>query len=233
MTGRVQRTHLVTGAGSGIGLALARALRERGDTLILPVRSERRRQELRDEFAEPGLVVLDLARPDTLLDALQEADLPSRLDSVVHAAGVVDLAPLGEATQEAIREQVDVNLVAPALLTQHCLPGLRRNRGTVVFVNSTAGLVANPQWSAYAASKAGLRALADALRGEEAAAGVRVTSVFPSRTATPMQQRVHEQEGRDYDPGAFMSAESVVATILHVLDLPDDVTLPEVVVRSR
>ena len=83
------------------------------------------------------------------------------------------------------------------MLTRVCLPALRAARGTVVFVNSGAGLVAHPQWSAYAASKHGLRALADALRAEEQEHGVRVTTVFPGRTATPMQQRVHEQEGKD------------------------------------
>lgn len=229
----MSRTHLITGAGSGIGRAVARVLRERGDTLILPVRSAQRVEELRDEFAEPGLVVLDLARGDALPEALRQAHLPSRIDSLVHAAGVVDLATVAETDPAALREQLEVNLMAPTLLTQACLPALRRARGSVVFVNSGAGLVANPQWSAYAAAKFGLRALADSLRAEEAAAGVRVTSVFPSRTATPMQAKVHEQEGRDYDADRFMSAESVAATILHVLDLPEDVTIPEVSLRSR
>ncbi|WP_235735872.1 SDR family oxidoreductase [Nocardioides alcanivorans] len=229
----MSRTHLITGAGSGIGLALARALRERGDTLVLPVRSQERVEELRGEFAEPGLVVLDLARTDSLPEAMRQAHLPGRIDTLVHAAGVVELARLGDSAPEAIRSQVDVNLVAPALLTRHCLPALRRTRGSVVFVNSTAGSVANAAWSAYAASKAGLRALADSLRAEEAEGGIRVTTVFPSRTATRMQARVHEQEGRDYDPDRFMSAESVAATILHVLDLPEDVTIPEVTLRSR
>lgn len=229
----MSRTHLITGAASGIGRAVATELRERGDTLLLPVRSRERVEQLRGEFAEPGLIVLDLSRSDSLPDALDRAHLPARIDTLVHAAGVVDLAPLSDAAQMMLREQIDVNLVAPMLLTRHCLPALRRTKGTVVFVNSTAGLVANAQWGAYAASKAGLRAVADSLRAEEARHGLRVTSVFPSRTATPMQQQVHEQEGRDYDPTAFMAAESVAATILHVLDLPDDVTIPEVVLRSR
>lgn len=229
----MSRTHLITGAASGIGRAVATGLRERGDTLLLPVRSRERVEQLRGEFGEPGLIVLDLSRSDSLSDALEQAHLPNRIDTLVHAAGVVELAPLGEATQGMVEEQIDVNLIAPMLLTRHCLPALRQTKGTVVFVNSTAGLVANAQWGAYAASKAGLRAVADSLRAEEAKHGIRVTSVFPSRTATPMQQQVHAQEGRDYDPAAFMAAESVAATILHVLDLPDDVTIPEVVLRSR
>jgi short-subunit dehydrogenase len=100
-------------------------------------------------------------------------------------------------------------------------------------VNSSAGLQASPSWSAYAASKFGLRALADSLRAEEAGNGDRVTTVFPSRTATPMQEKVHEQEGRTYDASRWIKPETVAETILHVLDVPADATIPEVVVRPR
>ncbi len=60
---------------------------------------------------------------------------------------------------------------------------------------------------------------------------MRVTTVFPSRTATPMQEKVHEQEGRTYDSSRWISPDTVVDTILHVLDLPADATIPEVTVR--
>ena len=122
-----------------------------------------------------------------------------------------------------------MNLLAPVELTRLALPALRAARGTVVLVNSGAGLRANPSWSAYAASKFGLRALADALRQEEAEHGVRVTSVFPGRTATSMQERVHEQEGtRRTTPATGSRPATVAAAILHVLDLPRDATVPDV-----
>ena len=126
-----------------------------------------------------------------------------------------------------------VNLLAPAVLTRLCLPALREARGTVVFVNSGAGLAAHPQWSAYAASKFGLRALADSLRAEEQPHGVRVTTVYPGRTATPMQQKVHAQEGKEYDPSAWVDPATVVDAILHVLDLPDDATISDLTIRPR
>ena len=126
-----------------------------------------------------------------------------------------------------------MNLVAPAVLTRLCLPALRAAAGTVVLVNSGAGLVAHPGWSAYAASKHGLKALADALRAEEGEHGVRVTSVYPGRTATPMQQRVHEQEGKAYDPTAWIEPATVVDAVLHVLDLPGDATIPDLAIRPQ
>ena len=157
--------HLLTGAGSGIGASLAARLLARGDELVLVARSHERAQQLASAYAGATTVVADLADPASLADL----ELPGELDSVVHAAGVVDLGTVAELTAAQWRDQLEVNLLAPAELTRLALPSLRATSGTVVFVNSGAGLRANPEWGAYAASKFGLRALADALRAEEKA----------------------------------------------------------------
>ena len=206
--------HLVTGAGSGIGAVLAERLLERGDDVVAVARSAERAHDLRSELAGATVVVADLAVAAEV-EALA-AYLPPSLDSLVHAAGVVDLGPVAELTTEVWQQQVAVNLVAPAVLTRVALPALRAGRGTVVFVNSGAGLFAHPRWSAYAATKHGLRALADSLRAEEREHGVRVTSVYPGRTATPMQERVHHQEDRPYDPAEWIDPHTVVEAILQV-----------------
>lgn len=223
------RTHLITGAGSGIGAVLARRLLARGDQVLVVARSAERAEELGSELPGASVQVADLAFPESV----ESLSLPETLDSVVHAAGVVDLGAVAELSVEAWATQLRVNLVAPAALTRVALPALRAARGTVVLVNSGAGLVAHPQWAAYAASKHGLRALADALRAEEAERGVRVTSVYPGRTATPMQEKVHAQEGKDYDPGAWIRPETVADAILGVLDLPDDATLTDLTIKPR
>lgn len=218
------RTHLVTGAGSGIGRLLADRLLERGDAVVATARSARRADEMAADL--PGLTTLvaDLADPASL-DAV---DLPDRLDSLVHAAGVVDLGAVAELATDAWVEQLTVNTVAPAVLTRRALPALRAARGTVVFVNSGAGRTAKPRWAAYAASKHGLKALADSLAGEED--DVRVTTVFPGRVATAMQEKVHRQEGKDYDPADWVQPGTVVDLLLPVLDLPPDAVVPELVV---
>lgn len=225
---RPPRTHLLTGAGSGIGAELARRLHDRGDRLVLLARSQARATALADSYPGAFTVVADLADPASLEQALPELE---PLDSVLHVAGVVDLAAVEEQTTAQLREHVDVNLLAPAVLTRLTLPHVRAARGTYVFVNSSAGLDAKPGWSAYAASKFGLRGFADSLRGEEIERGVRVTTVFPSRTATPMQEKVHEQEGRTYDPAQWIDPAVVAGTVLHVLDLPPGATIPEVTIR--
>jgi len=225
----MSRTHVLTGAGSGIGRVLAERLRDRGDHLVLIVRSAERVEQLRPEFGEADFVIADLA-DHALLPEIASV-VPARVDSLVHAAGVVSLGTVGELTAADWHSQLDVNLVAPALLTGALLPHLRAARGSVVFVNSTSGLSAGPRWSAYGASKYGLRGLADALREEEAEHGVRVTSVLPSRTATPMQEAVHAAEGKEYDASRWIRPETVAEAILHVLDLGDDATVPEIVIR--
>ena len=219
--------HLLTGAGSGIGQVLADLLHARGDELVLLARSDERADDLAARYPGSQLLVADLADPASL----DEIALPGALDSLVHAAGVVDLGPVAELSTGSWTHQLNVNLVAPAALTRLALPALRAARGTVVLVNSGAGRAAHPQWSAYAASKHGLVALADSLRGEEAGHGVRVTSIYPGRTATPMQALVHEQEGRTYDAAAWIDPATVAEAIRHVLDLPRDSTIPDVVIK--
>lgn len=222
-------THLLTGAGSGIGAALTQRLLERGDEVLVVARSGERAEELAADLPGATVLVADLAFPESV----ESLPLPGALDSLVHAAGVVDLGPVAELDVETWATQLRVNLVAPAALTRVALPALRAAHGTVVFVNSGAGLTAHPQWAAYAASKHGLRALADALRGEEAGHGVRVTTVYPGRTATPMQEKVHRQEGKDYDPSVWTRPETVADAILGVLDLPGDATVPDISIRPR
>lgn len=214
-------THFLTGAGAGIGQCVARRLAARGDELVLLARSAARAEDLEADFPVARTVVGDLADPAGLASALAEL-LPERLESLIHVAGIVDLGTVEEQRPEVWRRTLDVNLAAPAELTRLCLPALRAARGQVVFVNSGSGLRANPQWSSYAASKHGLRALADALRGEEREHGVRVTSVYPGRTATGMQAKVHEQEGKEYDPSDWADPDSVATTVLMALDLPRD-----------
>lgn len=207
------KLHLVTGGSSGIGESLVERLRARGDEVIAPTRTE-----------------ADLADSSAIRSWVGSIGL-ERLDSLVHCAGVVHLGSVSEFDRASWESTMAVNLLAPAELTSAALPALRAGSGTVVFVNSGAGLNANAQWSSYAASKFGLRALADALRAEEP--GIRVSSVFPGRVATRMQAEVHRQEGRTYDASAWIRTETVVDQIVAVLDLGPDAQMPEVVIRPR
>lgn len=221
--------HVITGAGSGIGREIARRLHERGDRPVLIARNADRAAELGRDLPGSEVLVADLAAPGTLHGLGRQIAGP--VDSLVHAAGVVSLGPVATLRLDEWQHQLAVNLTSPAILTRELLPALRAARGTVVFLNSGAGLSAHPDWSGYAASKFGLRALADALRGEEAGHGVRVTSIYPGRTATPMQELVHEQEGAEYDESRWIRPATVADAVLHAIDLPPDATIPDLSVR--
>ncbi|MBT2385368.1 SDR family oxidoreductase [Streptomyces sp. ISL-11] len=224
-------THLITGAGSGIGEAVTNRLLARGDELYLFARDAGRAKELAARFPGARTIVADLANPDRIAWALSKQTLPDRVDSLLHVAGVCDLGTIGDLGTRAWNRTLAANLVSPAELTRLFLPQLRIAKGHVVFVNSGAGLHAHPNWGVYAASKHGLKAVADALRAEEHANGVRVTSVYPGRTATPMQEKVHQQEGKEYDASQWIDPASVATTILMALDLPRDAEVNDISVR--
>ena len=218
---------LVTGASGGIGAAVARALAP-GHDLLLGGRNPSALQELAYEL--PGARPWPVNLTDSRAVAEAVAGI-TRLDVLVHSAGVGLLGTVAETSADTWRQQFEVNVVAVAELTRLVLPALRAARGRVILVNSGAGRNANPGWASYAASKFALRAFADALRAEEEGHGVRVTSVFPGRTDTEMQRDVVRQEGGVYRPERYLRAESVAGAVLLAVTAPDDAALTELVLR--
>jgi NADP-dependent 3-hydroxy acid dehydrogenase YdfG len=150
---------------------------------------------------------------------------------LVHSAGIGPLGTVEDSPAEQWRRTFEVNVVAVAELTRLLLPALRAACGQVVCINSGAGLTAHPGWGSYAASKFALRAFADALRAEEAAHGVRVTSVYPGRTDTRMQRAVVAHEGGEYDGSRFLRPESVARAVLLAVTAPPDADVTELSIR--
>ncbi|GAA4238304.1 SDR family oxidoreductase [Actinomadura meridiana] len=251
-------TYLITGATGGIGTAVAELLRERGHDLVLTGRSLERLDRLAErlrggahaptQVIDPGAarsaqhtgrnhtasittLPLDLTAPLRIEASLAAAGLPARLDGVVHAAGMVHLAPVADLEADEWIQHLSVNLVSAAEMTRLLLPALRAAEGHIVFVNSTAGLRANPEWSAYAASKFGLRALADSLRAEEPS--LRVTTVYPGRTATDMQRKVRAQEGHPYAEDDFAAPTTVARVLVSALETPRDAVVSDITVRPN
>ncbi|MGH9061074.1 MAG: SDR family NAD(P)-dependent oxidoreductase, partial [Acidimicrobiales bacterium] len=150
------------------------------------------------------------------------------------SAGISVRGTVEEMDTATWTEQLAVNVVAVAELTRLALPALRPARGTVVMVNSGAGrAVKAPGGSAYAASKFALVALADGLRMEEQAHGVRVTSLFPGRTATDMQRELRAWEGGDYRAQDYVAPETVAKAIVDILRLSPEATVPDVSIVPR
>ena len=177
-----------------------------------------------------GLLVADLSEPQSLEEALAPwlAGV-TELDGVVHCAGIVRPGVLAEATPDDFSAQFTVNVTAAAELTRLLLPALRAAAGTVVFVNSGSGLNARPPLTGYGASKFALRAYAEALRQEEP--GVRVSTVYPGRTATGMQRSVRAAESGEYRESDYLQPATVALAIQLMLALPADGVITDLVLR--
>jgi NADP-dependent 3-hydroxy acid dehydrogenase YdfG len=220
---------LITGASGGVGGAVARAL---GPTheLLLGGRDEQALTALAGTLPAARAWPVDLTDGDAVERAAQGID---RLDALVHAAGAWEAGSVEETGAATWRRLFDVNVVAVAELTRRLLPALRASRGRVVLMGSTAGLRAAPERGAYAASKFALRALGEALHAEEAGRGVRVTTIHLGRVATDMQRRVHEVEGRPFEPDHHLAPESVAAAVASILAGPEDAHVTEMVLHPR
>jgi NAD(P)-dependent dehydrogenase (short-subunit alcohol dehydrogenase family) len=171
----------------------------------------------------------DPAQSDPQIASLS-AQIPS-LDVLVHSAGGVGLGPVGSAPVDDLDWMFRLNLRAPFLLTQALLPALKRAQGQIVFINSGAGLRAQGGWGQYAATKFGLKAIADALRDEVSSDGIRVLSAFPGRTASPMQERVRALEGQPYRAADYMQPEDVASIVVKALEINRRAGVHEINIR--
>jgi NADP-dependent 3-hydroxy acid dehydrogenase YdfG len=227
---------VVTGAGSGIGRAVTLALAASGATLFLVGRSPKKLEEVASCARARHAKVICCATDLTCDHAVR--GLATRLtkeaggvDVLVHSAGTIAMGPVESAPVDELDRQYRVNLRAPYLLTQALLPMVRARQGQIVFVNSTAGLAAQPNLSQYGATKFGLKAFADSLRAEINGEGSRVISVYAGRTATPMQAAVHTMEGKAYNPELLAQPEEIAGVIVAALTLPRTAEVTDVTVR--
>jgi NADP-dependent 3-hydroxy acid dehydrogenase YdfG len=214
---------LVTGASGGIGSALVVALLADGHTVTAVGRDPERLRPLADRGARA--LVADLNDVGSLAQAVEAAgaaEVTNEQHALVHCAGVADIALVAETAPEVWQRTLTVNVAAAAELTRLLLPALRRARGHVVFVHASPWMRAVPRWSAFVASKAALRELADSLRAEEMPNGVRVTTIYPGATATEKLREIRAEFGRDHDPAFCIQPETLARMVCWVLRAPAD-----------
>jgi NADP-dependent 3-hydroxy acid dehydrogenase YdfG len=229
------RTAVITGAGSGVGRAVALGLASKGAAVWL---AGRRADALDDVAAQARTATSQVFTHQVdLTNSADVASLAARLrdagavDILVRAAGTISLGTVERAPVEEFDRQFQVNVRAAYAVTQALLPLLKARRGQVVFVNSSAGLAGRAGSSQYAATKHALRAVADSLREEVNEDGVRVMSVFLGRTATPMQAAVHQYEGRPFRPERLIRPEDVAEIVIDALSLAQSVEVTEITLR--
>ncbi len=186
------KTVIITGASAGIGAATARAFAGAGAHVVLAARDGARLEEV-----ARGLTGRHLVVPTDVSDAQAVEALVARtveafggVDIVINNAGVGLAAPVATLKAEDFHRALAVNLLGPLALTQAALPHMRgRGRGQSIYISSVVGLRALPYLGGYAAAKAALDRLTEALRVELRGSGVAVTLVRPGTTSTGFSQR--------------------------------------------
>jgi short-subunit dehydrogenase len=185
---------LITGGSSGIGMALARCLLGKGAKVVITGRRPevlaRATQELQRHSQMLWSVAADVAtsagRRATLKQAMSAL---SGLDVLVNNAGGVRAGRLENTSEAELKAMLDVDLIAPVLLTRAALPALRKGgEAMIVNIASVAALVGMPFYSTYGAAKAGLARFGEGLRRELKGEGVHVLNVYPAGTDTPMMR---------------------------------------------
>jgi uncharacterized protein len=213
---------LVTGASSGIGAAYARALRARGEKLILVARREDRLRQLAAELggeAAVAVIPADLSAPgsaERVMATVGERGLT--VDFLVNNAGVGHTGPFVEEPLDRVRAMMDLNMRALVELTRLALPGMvARRQGRLVNVVSTSAFQPVPFLDVYGATKAFVLSFTEALATELTGSGVRVQALCPGLTKSEFQEVAGTDKVR-FNKTSAMEPEQVVALSLRALE---------------
>lgn len=185
---------LVTGASKGIGRSTAKVLARAGLSVYALGRNVEELQSLQKEIVrDKGRCFfhsIDLTLEDQIEQITQKVKSTGmRIKTLVHSAGIARVGLVKNMKLADWRETLEINLTIPFMLTHKLFPYLADD-AHIFFINSVAGRQVFSEWSAYCASKYGLRAFADSLRMEVAGTGIKVTSIYPSSVDTPMQDQL-------------------------------------------
>ena len=217
------RVVLITGAGRGIGRALAHAFAAAGSKVALLGKTKKNLLEVQKELKESGaptvVLAVDVSDEGAVSRAVAAAEQQlGPVDVLVNNAGIFVTAPIEKLDTLAFDRTLAVNLRGPFLMCRALLPGMKsRKRGHIVNIASTAGRRGFAGGGAYCASKFGLAGLTEAMRYEARASNVRVTCVYPSTVNTDLVKKA----GMDFAPDRAIQPEDVANAVVSLVAMDD------------
>ena len=218
------RTIWLTGASSGIGLALAEALAQEGASLILTARSGQQLQQLAERLpGEHHVEVMDLMHPELAGERAEQIARQYTIDMLINNAGVSQRSLTLDTELSVYRRLMDINYFSVVALTKAVLPAMvERGEGHIVTVSSVAGKVGTKLRSGYAGSKFGVIGFMDCLRAEMAEQGVRCTTICPGFVNTQIAHNSLVGDGKtlnqpDPDNAGGISAEQCAQHIVSAI----------------
>lgn len=225
---------VITGASAGIGRAFARALARKGAVIYGLARRVKALEAVQKDLGAQFIPIpCDVTDEDAVKAAFTiiAADA-GRIDVLINNAGLGRFGPVDTLSSDHWREQMDTNLTGVFHCTRQAVPVMKAQNasagfgGHIINIASIAGLVGNPRLSAYNATKFGLRGFGEAIMKELRVDGIKVTSICPGSIATDFGRH----SGSHGTPNP-MQPEDIAATIVHVLEGPDNYLISEVVMR--
>ena len=222
MTDLKNRNAFITGAGKGIGKAVAIALAKEGVNLILVSRTQNDIDQLAAETAKLGVKTLalsaDVSDINSINSAVEKAIAEFKhIDILINSAGIASFGKFLELEPEAWERIIQVNLMGTYYTTRAIIPNMiERQTGDIINISSTAGLNGNALTSAYSASKFAVLGLTDSLMQEMRKHNIRVTALTPSTVATDMAKYLNLTDG---NPEKVMQSEDMADLIIAQLKL--------------
>lgn len=225
---------VVTGASSGLGRVFSEKLVEKGAHVFGLARRLGKLEALRDELGERFHPVrCDVREEQQVKKAFQRVlDEAGRLDVLINNAGLGQYGPVDELPLAKWEVQMETNLRGVFLCTRAAVPKMKEQNaesgfgGHIINIASIAGLVSNPELSAYNASKSGVRGFSKAIMKELREDGIKVSCVYPGSVDTSFADVAESSVA----PNA-MRPQSVADTVIHLLEGPDNYLISEVVMR--
>jgi short-subunit dehydrogenase len=234
MSSLERKVALVTGAGRGIGKAVATSLARSGCRVVLAARTAAQLQEVQGEIHASGgdskIVPADLTRDEDIENLVAESQrVYGSVDFLINNAGWGKRVPVARVKVEDLDQTLRVNLRAPMLLAKYLLPGMiEKGEGAVINIGSVSGKSGEANGAAYSASKFGLIGFTQSLYEEVREHGIKVAVIMPGFVDTPLIP-----PNRQLDRSKMIQAEDVAQSVLYVLNSPPTSCPVEIMIRPQ